>query len=193
MIVEQILVTFMAVFCYLVVDEETKEAILIDPAGDFESIMPVVKKHNAKVKYIVNTHGHPDHTSGNGRAAELTGATILIHQSDAYMLRGSLANVSYIKDRDIISIGKTTLRVIHTPGHSEGGVWLFGDGHVFTGDTLFTEGMGRTDIGDGSMRKIMDSIQNRILTLPDETVICPGHHYGRLPTSTVLEQKKFYR
>jgi glyoxylase-like metal-dependent hydrolase (beta-lactamase superfamily II) len=73
MIVEQILVTFMAVFCYLVVDEETKEAILIDPAGDFESIMPVVKKHNAKVKYIVNTHGHPDHTSGNGRAAELTG------------------------------------------------------------------------------------------------------------------------
>ena len=115
-----------------------------------------------------------------------------IHQKDASKLRGSY-KVNHLKDGDTITIGKTSLKVIHTPGHSEGGICLYGNGHIFTGDTLFTEGMGRTDLGDGSYKTLMNSILKKIITLPDDTVICPGHHYGRKPTSTVREQKQFYR
>ncbi len=208
MIVEQILVTGMAVFCYLVADEKTKEGILIDPAGDHDKIFSVVEKHGITVRYIVNTHGHFDHTAGNDYAIKRTGARLLIHASDVRklgnltsrflsraMMSGSMSPrpESTIADGDIIAVGSVRLRVIHTPGHSEGSVCLYTPGHLFTGDTLFTEGMGRTDLADGSEEKIMDSILNKILRLPDDTIIWPGHNYGRRPSSTVKEQKRFYR
>lgn len=208
MIIEQILVTNMAVFCYLVADDKIKEGVLIDPAGDHDKIFPLVEKHGIKVKYIINTHGHFDHTAGNDFAMKKTGAPLLIHEGDLKKL-GSLTTRFFsktmmggkpsplpemiIKDGDIISFGSSTLKVIHTPGHSEGSVCLYTPGNIFTGDTLFTEGMGRTDLPDGSMDKIMDSILNKILTFPDATVIWPGHHYGRRPYSTVREQKEYYR
>ncbi len=206
MILEQILVTSMAVFCYLVADEETREGILIDPAGDYDRIFDVVDKHGVAVKYVVNTHGHFDHTSGNAEVINRTGARLMIHEKDVDKL-GSLTSRFFsrtmggkkspepgilLKDGDVIEAGSVKLKVIHTPGHSEGGICLYTEGHVFTGDTLFTEGMGRTDLMDGSMKKIMDSIQNKILSLPDETVVWPGHHYGRNPSSTVKEQKRYY-
>jgi|SRR5208337_1508989 len=206
MIIEQILVTNMAVFCYLVADEQAKEGVLIDPAGDHEKIFKLIDKYGLAIKYIINTHGHFDHTSGNDAAMKKTGATLLIHEGDIPKL-GGLASRFFsrtlggkaspnpggsLADEDLISFGSQTLRVIHTPGHSEGSISLYAPGHVFTGDTLFTEGMGRTDLHDGSMEKIMDSIRNRILTLPDDTVIWPGHHYGVRPTSTVREQKRYY-
>lgn len=207
MIIEQILVTHMAVFCYLVADEVEKEGVLIDPAGDHEKIEAAVARRGVTIKYIINTHGHFDHTSGNDYWVQKTGAQLLMHEADVAKL-GSLTSRFFsrtiggkkspspgatVKDGDIITFGSCSLRVIHTPGHSEGGICLYTKGHVFTGDTLFTEGMGRTDLADGSERKIMDSIINRILTLPDDTVIWPGHHYGRNPTSTVREQKRYYR
>lgn len=207
MIIEQILVTHMAVFCYLVADEKTKEGILIDPAGDHEIIERAVNKHGVKIKYIINTHGHFDHTSGNDYWMKKTGAPLLIHESDVSKL-GSLTSRFFsrtmmggktspspergIRDGDVISFGACKLRVIHTPGHSEGGVCLYAPGHLFTGDTLFTEGMGRTDLPDGSDKKIMESIRKKILSLPDDTIIWPGHHYGRHPTTTVKEQKRYY-
>lgn len=192
MIVEQILVTEMAVFCYLVVDEVTGNAVLIDPAGDFDRIMKQIRKHNADVIHIINTHGHPDHTMGNAEMAKLTNADILIHKDDAFMLRAPKYRVNYLSDAQAIEFGKSRLNVIHTPGHSGGGICLYGSGCVFTGDTLFTEGMGRTDIGNASYQEIMLSILKKILTLPNDTIIYPGHHYGRKPTSTVAEQKRIY-
>jgi len=206
MIVEQILVTGMAVFCYLVADEKTGEGLLIDPAGDFDEIFAVVEKHGVKIKYVVNTHGHFDHTSGNDHVIAKTGAQLLIHEADADSLgsvtnrllsrfiggKGSPKPFSFLRDGDIVSVGSVKLKVIHTPGHSEGGICLYTDGHIFTGDTLFTEGTGRTDLPGGSTKKIYDSIKNKILTLPDDTIIWPGHHYGRFPKSTVKEQKQYY-
>lgn len=206
MIIEQTLVTGMAVFCYLVADEKSGEGVLIDPAGDFDKIFGVIEKHNAKIKWIINTHGHFDHTSGNEHIMKKTGAPLLIHEEDLPMLgtvnrslisrfsgiRDSSKPVATLRDGDIIEAGSVKLKVIHTPGHSPGCICLYVPGHVFTGDTLFTEGMGRTDLGGGSYKVIMDSIKNKILKLPDDTVIWPGHHYGRFPKSTVREQKGYY-
>ena len=207
MIIEQMLVTGMAVFSYLVADEKTGEGILIDPAGDFDVIFGTIQEKNCTIKYLVNTHGHFDHTSGNERVVSETGATLCIHEKDATMLRtisnrvlsrvnkgkGSPKPMRMLKDGDIIEAGSVSLEVIHTPGHSPGGICLYTPGHIFTGDTLFTEGMGRTDLGGGSYGQIMRSIKEKILTLPDDTVIWPGHHYGRFPKSTVKEQKKIYQ
>jgi len=206
MILEQILVTGMVVFCYLVADEKTREGILIDPAGDYDRIFEVVERHRVTITWIVNTHGHFDHTSGNEYVMRKTGAQLLIHEADAAKL-GSLSNrllsrvmggkgspkpVRFLNDGDVITVGSVTLKVIHTPGHSEGGICLYTEGHIFTGDTLFTEGTGRTDLPGGSAQKLIDSIRNKILTLPDDTIIWPGHHYGRFPRSTVKEQKRYY-
>ena len=208
MIIEQILVTNMAVFCYLLVDEVTKEAILIDPAGDYKKIFTRIENHNAKIRYIVNTHGHFDHTSGNSFFRSQTDAVFLIHEDDVRFLRKVSEDEYYpfskgkddperkvllLADNDCITIGSTRLWVIHTPGHSPGCICLYSSGNVFTGDTLFTEGYGRTDIPGGSEVLLMKSIREKILTLPDDTVIWPGHHYGRRPTSTVAEQKKKFR
>jgi len=206
MIIEQILVPTMSVFCYLVADESTGEGTLIDPAGNFDKIFMKVDENNSKIKWIINTHGHFDHTSGNDFVIKKTGAQLLIHENDTSKLsgftnkllsrfmggKGSPKPIATLKDGDIIEIGLINLKVIHTPGHTNGGICLYVDGNIFTGDTLFTEGMGRTDLPGGSYKKIMDSIRNKILTLPDNTIIWPGHHYGRVATSTVHEQKKYY-
>ncbi len=207
MIIEQILVTGMAVFCYLVVDESTKEGILIDPAGDFDSIYSKVDKHHAKIKYVINTHGHYDHTSGNDHVMKRSGAKLLIHKNDLRYIRGfdkndvasfseesanPPAKILLLENNDSVKFGNTQLRVIHTPGHSAGCICLYGNDNIFTGDTLFTEGVGRTDLPDSSDQDLADSIRNKILTLPDHTKIWPGHHYGRNTSSTVAEQKKYY-
>ncbi|HOP64988.1 MAG TPA: MBL fold metallo-hydrolase [Spirochaetota bacterium] len=206
MIIEQILVGHMAVFCYLVGDEKSGEAVLIDPAADFERIMSYIDKYNFSIKKIINTHGHFDHIGGNRYFIKKTGSQLLIHEKDYFFLnknvsrfldfiRGGRAveyEVRFLNDGDEIRVGAITLKVIHTPGHSPGSICLYAEGNLFTGDTLFTEGMGRTDCKGGSQETILDSIKNRILTLPDETIIWPGHHYGRFPVSTVKEQKRYY-
>jgi hydroxyacylglutathione hydrolase len=207
MIIEQMQVTSMDVFCYLLADEETREGVLIDPAGDFELIFNAVKKHSVKVKYIINTHGHFDHTSGNSEVVEKTGAGILIHEADSDSLKsihnklfsrfpggkGSPGPVSLLADEDVIEAGEIKLKIIHTPGHSAGSICIFAEGNLFTGDTLFTEGMGRTDLPGGSYKQIMESITGKILSFPDSTVIWPGHNYGRKPSSTVAEQKTYFK
>ncbi|MBN2401003.1 MAG: MBL fold metallo-hydrolase [Spirochaetes bacterium] len=206
MIIEQVLVTNFAVFCYLIADENIREGVLVDPAGDVEKIFKVIDKHNVNIKWIINTHGHFDHTGGNDYVMKKTGAGLLVHEEDASMIesvKGKIITkytgvksypevVAFIKDGDIINAGSINLKVLHTPGHSNGCICLYTEGNVFTGDTLFTEGMGRTDLHGGSEKQIMNSIRNKILKLPDDTVIWPGHHYGTYPTSTVREQKRYY-
>ncbi len=206
MVIEQIIVGRMMVFCYLIGDEETKEAVLIDPSSDFEKINSVIDKYQFKITKIINTHGHFDHIGGNRYFIKKTGALLLIHQADYYFLEKNVNRfISFLKggryikhdvkllnDGDIISVGNAGIEVIHTPGHSPGSICLYYRGNLFTGDTLFTEGMGRTDFQGGNGEAIIDSIKKRILTLPDETVIWPGHHYGRFPVTSVREQKKYY-
>ncbi len=202
MIIEQILVTNMAVFCYLITSGKGSEGILIDPAGDFERIFQKIDLHDVKIKYIVNTHCHWDHASGNEYVNKKTGAQVLVHEKEHQNTSQEVPRynnetqpsgpLAILKNGDIIKAGSLKLEVIHTPGHSEGSISLYTEGNIFTGDTLFTEGMGRTDLEGGSYKEIMKSIKNKILTLPDNTVIWPGHHYGREPKSTVEEQKNFY-
>lgn len=204
MIMHMFSVGMLATNCYLVGCEVKKETVIIDPGFDSddeaEKIMKVVEKEKLEVKYIVNTHGHSDHISGNRALKEKTDALILIHEFDAPMLVSSERNFSYmygekatsppadrlLHERDIISVGNVKLKVIHTPGHSKGGISLLCDDVVFTGDTLFAGSIGRTDFSGASYREIMNSIKRKLATLPDHTKIYPGHG----PTSTIGKEKR---
>ncbi len=205
MIVKQLEVGRLAVFCYIIGCESTKSAALVDPAADADRILESVASLGLTVDYIINTHAHPDHISGNADIVERTGAAIIIHEAEASWL-SSLANKAFltmiggrtsppadrtVKDGDTISIGSVTLSVIHTPGHSPGSVCFYdGEKYLITGDTLFVGGVGRTDLPGGSMKTLMNSIRERIRTLPDDTVILPGHNYGPAPTSTVADERE---
>ncbi len=201
----QMLVGQMAVFAYLVGCEETGQAVVIDPAGEEERIKAEADRQGLTIVKIVNTHGHPDHTCGNARMKELTGAPIVVHQADAQAMvspdaeqfarmlgcAGTPPADQTVEDGDHITAGKEVdLVVLHTPGHTQGCICLHTPGHVFTGDTLFVGGVGRTDLPGGSWPLMLKSIQERILTLPDDTVVWPGHHYGPAPKSTVKTERE---
>ena len=201
---EQIKVGFMDVFCYMVSCPVTKETLLIDPGGHEEQLVERVSQKGLEFKYIVNTHGHADHTCGNAKVKELTGAKIVMHEEDNELFtspagqeRSRQMGFSHsppaditVKDGDLIIVGEVSLEVIHTPGHSPGGICLLVDGNIFTGDTLFVGAIGRTDLPGSSMEQFMNSIKDRLLTLPDETVVWPGHDYGFKPSSTIGEEKQ---
>lgn len=204
MFLKQMEVGQLSVFAYLVGDEESGEGLVIDPAGDVDSIIATANKKNIKIKYIVNTHGHVDHTSGNKEMKAKTEAPIVIHEGDAPMLVSTPAMILamfgaeqsppadiIVKNGDDITVGKVSLKVVHTPGHSPGGIALYTDGYVFTGDTLFVEAVGRTDIPGGSWDVMFRSIHDKLLTLPEETMVLPGHNYGRMPTSTIAHEKRY--
>jgi hydroxyacylglutathione hydrolase len=203
MFLEQIQVGQMMVFAYLLGDPQSGEALVIDPADDVEDIIARAKKNNLKIKYIVNTHGHVDHISGNSDMKKLTGAQIIIHEDDALRLTTTPAELLAmfnakpspaaditVKDGDEIRVGDISLQVLHTPGHSEGSMSLYTDGIVFTGDTLFVEAVGRTDFPGGDWDVMYQSIQTKLFRLPDETRVLPGHNYGRMTSSTIGHEKK---
>ncbi|RJR52284.1 MAG: MBL fold metallo-hydrolase [Desulfobacteraceae bacterium] len=196
---EQIKAGFMAVFSYLVACPRTREALLIDPGGDEEELVDRINQKGYSLKYIVNTHGHGDHTCGNGKVKELTGAKILMHPLDDELFNSpagsrramewgfapSPSADMHVKDNDLVSVGDVSLRVIHTPGHSPGGICLLGYGNLFTGDTLFVGGIGRTDLPGSSGQQFMKSIREKLMVLPPETIVWPGHDYGDYPSSTI--------
>jgi glyoxylase-like metal-dependent hydrolase (beta-lactamase superfamily II) len=200
---QQLTVGMMGVCCYIISCEQTKKAAIIDPGGDEEKILAACKKENLEVEYIIATHGHPDHVCGNGVIQEQTGAKIIMHRADAeffsqpdtqeYFSMLGLAESPppdiLVKEGDTITLGEESLTVIHTPGHTPGGMCLYNAPDCFTGDTLFVGGVGRTDFPGGSMQELSNAIRNKLLTLPPDTIVWPGHGYGG-SKSTIGEEAR---
>jgi glyoxylase-like metal-dependent hydrolase (beta-lactamase superfamily II) len=197
--IDQIPLSRMDTFCYVIADEASGRAALIDPAFDVPRILATARKAGYAVSHVINTHHHPDHSAGNAEVIQATGAQLCIHEKDAPFLnkltgramarmlggKGSPAPQRMLVDGDTVRIGATELTVLHTPGHTPGGICIYTPGHVFTGDTLFVGAVGRTDLPGGSDRLLRTSICDRIYALPDETIVWPGHNYGDTPSSTV--------
>lgn len=204
MYLKQFDVTPLNVCCYLIGCEKTKEAVVIDPAAEGEMIVRQAEADGFRIAKIINTHGHIDHIMGNDEMKARTNASLVVHEGDAkaisdipfYKLLMFNAKASpppdmVVKDGDLIAFGEQALRIIHTPGHSPGSMCLALDGYVFTGDTLFVHGVGRTDLPGGSWPELLKSIKEKIFTLPDTTIILPGHNYGPRPTSTIKDEKLY--
>ena len=189
MIVKQIPVGSWEVFSYLIGDEKTREAMVIDPGGDVDLIVAETEKEILKIKYIVNTHHHEDHTYGNGALKKLTGAKIVIHELEDRFLSGDAKADIRLKDEKTFQLGEIIFQIFQTPGHSPGGISLYAQGQLFTGDTLFVGDSGRTDLAGGHRPTLGASIR-RLMELPEETIVWPGHDYGPTPSSTIGWEKR---
>ena len=185
MIIRQLEVGAMDNFSYLVGCEKTRKAMVIDPGGDVDKILSAAHNEGLTIEVIFNTHGHGDHTAGNTALKSRTKARVLIHSADA----GSIQADGHLTDGDRLRVGDLTFEVIHTPGHTPGGVCLYAGGHLFTGDTLFVGDSGRTDLPGGDRPSLGASIR-RLMELPDDTVVWPGHDYGPTPSSTLAWEKR---
>lgn len=190
--------------CYIVGSEDTKEGLIIDPGADADTILANVAEMGLDIKLIVITHSHIDHVGALARVKEATGATFAMHKDEgdgkimqgiARML-GSLMGGSVgpmpnpdrlLEDGDTIEVGDIELAVLHTPGHSPGGISLYGHGALFSGDTLFNFGIGRTDFPGCSHNVLIESIRTKLMTLPDETVVFPGHG----PRTTIGNERRY--
>jgi glyoxylase-like metal-dependent hydrolase (beta-lactamase superfamily II) len=186
MIIVQLEVGDMANFSYLLGCERTHKGLVIDPGWDVERILSRAKEERLAIETIVATHGHGDHTAGCAALKASTGARILIHEMDAASLPQADAR---LKGGEALTLGELRFEVIHTPGHTPGGICLYTAGHLFTGDTLFVGDSGRTDLAGGHRPTLGASIR-RLMTLPDDTVVWPGHDYGPTPSSTIAWEKR---
>jgi glyoxylase-like metal-dependent hydrolase (beta-lactamase superfamily II) len=187
--VKKVVVGIFEVNCYILWDEKDKEAIVVDPGEEGERIIEVIRKDSLKIRSIVNTHTHIDHIGANDFLREKTEAPLLAHSADVFLLQDAELNLSALtgKDRsfglpdrlleegDEIRVGGFSLRILHSPGHTPGSICLYGDNKLFSGDTLFAGGIGRTDLAGGNLKELQKSIKDKILTLPDEVVVYPGH------------------
>ena len=182
--------------CSVIGDENTREAMVIDPGDDIEQVLDLVREHKLTVKQIVITHAHIDHVGGAMKLKKATGAPILLNQSDYALLKmldvqaawigmpnpGTVSIDQSLENGDRIAAGSLAAQVLHTPGHTEGSICLYfaPEKKLIAGDTLFAGSIGRTDLPGGSYKKIIQSLHERVLALPDETVVVPGH--GELTT-----------
>lgn len=185
--------------CYLVWYD--KEAGVIDPGGPVSEVIDFIKQNQLELKWIVNTHGHADHIAGNAALKKEFGALILIHERDREMLLSPAANFSafmgngitspdadkFLKEGDLLSLGPEELRVIETPGHSPGGISLYTPGLLFSGDALFLESIGRTDLPGGDHQQLLKSVREKLMVLSPETVVLPGHE----ESSTIEHELKY--
>ena len=182
--VHQIEVGNMQNFTYIIEDEESGEAIVLDPSWNLDEIKKIITRNDLKVKYIVNTHHHFDHTLGNEAMAKETKAKILQHSES------SLQHDIDLEDGQKIKFGNSELTVFHTPGHSKDSICLVGDGKIFTGDTLFVGNCGRVDLPGGSARELYHSLFDILSKMDDNLEIYSGHNYGSSPISTIGKEKQ---
>lgn len=188
--------------CSVIGDEQTLEAMVIDPGADIEDVLAIVRLHELQVKQIVVTHAHIDHIGGAMKLKVATGAPIFLNQNDGMLLRmldvqagwigmappGEVIVDADLKEGDVIRAGALEGVVIHTPGHTEGSVCLYlaADKKLLAGDTLFAGSIGRTDLPGGSMEKIMQSLHGKVMSLPDNTIVVPGHG----PLTTIGDERE---
>lgn len=197
MLLKKIIVGDLEENCYVIADEKTGNAIIIDPGDDYERIRGFIDKNKLTPRFIINTHGHADHIGADDKF----NLPVYIHKLDAQCLSDPSRNLSYftgapfglsipkvnlLENGDIIKLDSLSLEVLHTPGHTPGGICLKIDNVVFTGDTLFFGGVGRTDFPGSSEQQLLISIRDRLLGLHDETIIYPGHG----PSSTIGNEKR---
>jgi hydroxyacylglutathione hydrolase len=183
--------------CYILYNPDKREGLIIDPGAEGSRLIKFIKQEKISINYIINTHGHPDHTGANRKLKEYTNAPILIHQYDASMLTKSESVLplifplesssppadTFVKDGDLIECAGIKLKVLHTPGHTPGGISLLIDDSIFTGDTLFSGSIGRFDLPGGSEEVLLNSIK-KILSLDENLIIYPGHG----PSTTVGQE-----
>jgi hydroxyacylglutathione hydrolase len=203
MIFETVIVGELGVNCYLLADSDTKEGVVIDPGAEAEKVLAVVKANGVRVLYVLNTHGHFDHIGGNRRVTEATGGRLMISREDEPFLSlaarsatmyglaadNSPPPAAYLAEGDSIRFGRHELQVIHIPGHSAGGCcfYLKNEGILISGDSLFADSIGRTDLPGGSQTELVGAIRSKLLTLPAETRVFPGHG----PATTIGHEKKY--
>ncbi len=172
-------------FSYIIADDTTLEAAVVDSSFNAGEILRILKAENLKLKYIISTHGHSDHTAGNPELQSQFNAKIVAHR-----LSSIRADVK-VDDADILQVGKVHIKVIYTPGHTVDGICLLVDGKkLLTGDTLFVGECGRTDLQGGNSRSMYDSLFNKLLKLNDDVEVYPGHDYGSKPHSTIGEERR---
>lgn len=187
--------------CYIVGSEESGKAVVFDPGGHVDNILNVLKQHNLKVEWIINTHGHFDHIGGNRALVAQTGAELMIHEADVPLLSRASEHASTfgltteaspepartLKDGDVLVLDDLKFQVIHTPGHSPGGICLLIEDHLIVGDSLFAGSIGRTDLPGGDHNLLISKIKEELLVLPDDTRVYPGHG----PMTTIGQEKKY--
>jgi glyoxylase-like metal-dependent hydrolase (beta-lactamase superfamily II) len=187
--------------CYIVWDEDIKEGVIIDPGEDAWLILKSVAEIDVEIRYILATHGHFDHVAATAALKREIDAEFLAHKEDFFFIEGGKESAHrwgfeieqpprpdrFIKEGDLVQVGGSGLKVLHTPGHSPGGVSFYDKGMVFGGDTLFQGNIGRTDFRMGSFEELAHSIKTRLYTLPDDTIVYTGHG----PTTTIGEEKRF--
>jgi hydroxyacylglutathione hydrolase len=191
MILERLELGPYAANCYLVGDEASREGMIIDPGAQSGQVMKKVAELGLTVKLIVITHTHPDHIGAIKAVKEATRAEVGVHSDEARGLQSAPMAMDQGADRllkggDSLKIGSLTFLVIHTPGHSPGGICLLGDGIVFTGDTLFNASIGRSDFPGGNHHQLLTSIHTKLMILPDNTIVYPGHG----PSSTIGNERR---
>ena len=171
-------------FTYLVAEEPGGEGVVIDPSFGIDPVLAAIDDRSVKVRYILNTHSHPDHVAGNNDVKSRTGAKVVAHRV------APIGQDVSVSDGDAISVGRLRFHVVHTPGHTKDSVLYVFEGNVATGDTLFVGECGRTDLPGGDPAELYDSLHHRLLTLDDALVVLPGHDYGPTPTSTIGRERK---